>query len=195
MVWNKYISTLNTILQNFVITNKRGNQISHSNGFSHLMDVTLQNIDRNNKVFLIGNGASATMASHVAADLHKAASVNTEIFTDLAMITALANDFSYDQVFSEPIRKRIKKDDILVAISSSGMSANILNAADSARQHDGFIVTFSAMQQDNRLRSKGDLNFYVKADTYGMAEICHTAMLHFWIDSMADRTKGSVNEL
>src|SRR5208283_4921493 len=67
-------------------------------------------------VFVIGNGASASMASHVAADLAKNAHVHTEVFSDLSLITAIANDMSYEEVFAEPLRRRMKDGDMPVAI-------------------------------------------------------------------------------
>lgn len=141
-------------------------------------------------LYLIGNGASASMASHVAADMGKNAGVRTDVFTDLALITAVANDISYDEVFAEPLRSRVQAGDMLAAISSSGHSPNILRGAEVVTEMGGNVVTFSAMKEDNPLRRAGKLNFYVPAMTYGTAEICHTAVLHYWIDLMV-RANGN----
>lgn len=132
----------------------------------------------------MGNGASASMASHIAADLEKNFHVCTEVFTDLSRITAIANDMGYDQVFAEPVRRKLRKGDMLVAISSSGKSPNILAAAREAAGLGGIIVTISAMSADNPLRSLGALNFHVRGDTFGLAETCHAAILHYWVDLM-----------
>ena len=139
-------------------------------------------------VFLIGNGASASMASHIAADLAKNAHVHTQVFTDLSLITSIANDISYDEVYAEPLRRRMTQGDMLVAISSSGQSPNILRAASRATSLGGFLVTLSAMSPENALRSLGMMNFYVPAKTYGMAETCHAAILHYWVDGMTMAT-------
>ena len=135
-------------------------------------------------IFLIGNGASASMASHVAADLAKNGHVHTEVFSDLSLITAIANDLSYDDVFAEPLRRRMKSGDMLVAISSSGNSLNVIKAAEEAQKLDGVVVTLSAMKEGNSLAAKGDINFYLPATTYGLAETCHAAILHHWIDKI-----------
>lgn len=74
---------------------------------------------------------------------------------------------------------------MVVAISSSGQSPNILNAVQEAVVRGGQVVTLSAMSIDNKLKKLGNLNFYVPADTYGMAETCHAAILHFWMDRVA----------
>jgi D-sedoheptulose 7-phosphate isomerase len=152
--------------------------------FGKWMDLTVHIREQKNSVFLIGNGASASMASHVAADLAKNAHVQTEVFTDLSLITAIANDLSYDEVFAEPLRRRLKKGDMVVAISSSGQSKNILQAVAVAKNLGGIVVTLSAMKAENPLRREGGLNFYIPAQTYGMAETCHAAILHHWIDKV-----------
>lgn len=151
----------------------------------------LQNVDRvrqeSGTIYLIGNGASASMASHLAADLDKNGHVNTMVFTDAALLTALANDYSYEEVYSAPLRQRMTSRDMLVAISSSGKSQNILNACYVARRRNGFVVTLSAMKSDNPLRQLGDLNLYVPAGNYGLAESAHNAILHHWMDLVADQ--------
>lgn len=95
----------------------------------------------------------------------------------------------YEWVFAEPLRRRAKKGDMLVAISSSGASKNILNATEVARKIGLKIITLSAMLPQNPLRSEGFLNAYVPAETYGYAETCHAAILHHWMDMVEN--KGS----
>jgi D-sedoheptulose 7-phosphate isomerase len=118
----------------------------------------------------------------VAADLAKNAHVHTEVFTDLALITAIANDLSFQEIFSEPLKRRLTQGDMVVAISSSGESPNILRAAETTRKLGGKVITLSAMNSENPLLHLGDLNFYIPAQAYGMAETCHAAILHPWID-------------
>ncbi|MDI6448134.1 SIS domain-containing protein [Anaerobaca lacustris] len=136
-------------------------------------------------IYLIGNGASASMASHFAADLAKNAELHTQVFTDTSLITAVANDLSYDMVFVTPLRQRLKGGDMVVAISSSGNSPNVLKAAEWAALRKATVVTLSAMQPDNALRQLGALNFWLPADTYGMAETGHAAILHHWMDRVS----------
>jgi D-sedoheptulose 7-phosphate isomerase len=96
---------------------------------------------------------------------------------------------SFEEVFAEPLRRRMKSGDMLVAISSSGQSANVLRAVKEAKNLGGTVVTLSAMKQNNPLRSEGNLNFYVSAMSYGMAETCHAAILHHWLDQIVFRNK------
>jgi D-sedoheptulose 7-phosphate isomerase len=122
------------------------------------------------------------MASHFAADLAKNARLHTQVFSDLSLITAISNDMGYEHVFAEPLRRRGQPSDMLVAISSSGSSPNILAVADVAREIGSTVVTLSAMKSSNPLRTKGKLNIYLPADTYGEAETAHAAALHWWMD-------------
>jgi D-sedoheptulose 7-phosphate isomerase len=154
-------------------------------GFDTWASLTAMVRDQGNTVYLIGNGASASMASHIAADLAKNGRLHTEVFSDLSLITAIANDLSYDKVFAMPLSQRMKRDDMLVAISSSGCSPNILEGVEEARKGGGLVVTLSAMNPENPLRRMGDLNFYVAAQGYGEAETCHAAILHYWVDLMS----------
>ena len=183
MLWVNYIENLDVLLRSMSVRIGDG-ELETDKAIALLVKQTMRVRENRRTVFLIGNGASASMASHVAADLAKNARLHTEVFSDLSLITAIANDMSYEEVFAEPLRRRMKEGDMLVAISSSGQSANVLRAVQEAKNIGGFVVTLSAMRPENTLRSRGHLNFYVPAGTYGIAETCHAAILHHWIDKM-----------
>ena len=184
MPWNTYIAMVGECLQNLTVIDSQGRSLDPLSGFAMLCEMTARAKRRKKTVFLLGNGASASMASHVAADLAKNGGVRTEVFTDVSLLTAIGNDISFDEIFSEPLRRKMIQGDLLVAISSSGMSPNVVLASTAARQLGGGVVTVSAMSPDNHLRRLGDLNFHVPAETYSLAESCHAALLHFWIDQM-----------
>ena len=185
--WKDHVHELADLLKTLSFCGEDGCEIGAEAGFTAWQTMTLRLRGNRGTIFLVGNGASASMASHVAADLAKNGHLHTEVFSDLSLITAIANDLSYDEVFAEPLRRRMKSGDMLVAISSSGQSVNVLKAAEEAKKLDGVVVTLSAMKSDNSLTSKGDLNFYVPAPTYGLAETCHAAILHHWIDKIVER--------
>ncbi|MCP4351298.1 MAG: SIS domain-containing protein [Desulfobacterales bacterium] len=184
MNWQNNISDLYSVLENLSIKNEQGNELKHDEGFSLWEELTLDIRRTDNRVFFIGNGASASMSSHFAADLAKNGKIQTEVFTDLSLLTAIANDISFEQVFAEPLKLKMAKGDMLVAISSSGNSPNVLRGAETARTLEGTVITLSAMKESNALRKLGDLNFYVPARTYGLAETGHAAILHCWMDSL-----------
>ncbi len=182
--WTGHVARLAGMLAEVSFHLAGGREIGAAPGFRRWHTLTRAVRRRRGTVFLVGNGASASMASHLAADLAKNAHVHTEVFSDLSLITAISNDLGYERVFSEPLSRRAKPGDLLVAISSSGRSPNILAAARAARRHGLEIVTLSAMDPRNPLRRRGTLNVFVPADTYGFAESCHAAILHHWMDLM-----------
>ena len=182
MIWSTNIDEIAKCLRCLTATDGDGKPFDIEAAFALWTDWTVQIRERKRTIFLIGNGASASMASHVAADLAKNAHVHTEVFTDLALITAIANDLSFQEIFSEPLQRRLVPSDMVVAISSSGQSPNILQAVQTTRKLGGRVVTLSAMKPENPLRNLGDLNFYIPAQAYGIAETCHAAILHYWID-------------
>jgi len=180
--WNGYITTLGQCLTNISFRNIKGIEIGFVNGFSEWLEKTQKIRQSNNTIYFVGNGASASMASHMAADVSKNGRIRTQVFTDVSLITAIANDISYDEVFAEPLRLQMIKNDMLVAISSSGNSKNVIRACEECRKTGGQIITLSAMHRDNVIQSMGDINIYIPAPTYGWAESGHAAVLHYWMD-------------
>ena len=138
--------------------------------------------DAGNKIMIIGNGGSAGIASHTAIDFSKNASLRTLAFNDSSALTCLGNDFGYEHVFAKQIEFHGRPGDVLIAISSSGQSPNILNAVVAARAAKISVLTFSGFKPDNPLRSSGDLNFSVPAAEYGFVEIAHQTLLHAMLD-------------
>jgi len=135
-----------------------------------------------NKVMFVGNGGSAGIASHMAIDYTKNGGLRALAFNDGAALTCLGNDLGYDQVFAEQIRMHAHPGDLLIAISSSGNSPNILAAVEAARKRGCAVVTFSGFRPDNKLRALGDYNIYVGAEEYGFVELAHQALNHAILD-------------
>lgn len=142
--------------------------------------------DKGNKVIFIGNGGSSAISSHMAVDYTKNGGVRAVAFNDAPTLTCLANDFGYENVFSKQLEYYAFKGDVVVIISSSGKSANILKAAEFCNKKKIHLVTFSGMREDNELRSMGGMNFYVPAADYGIVELTHASLLHS-IVSVPDR--------
>ena len=188
--WDQNIQVLYNILNELSILDVSGNALHPNIALDKWKALTLKNRASDNVVFFVGNGASASMASHFAADVAKNAGIRTNVFTDTALMTALANDLCYEEVYAEPLRWNMKDGDMLVAISSSGNSPNIVRAVKTAKSLKGIVITLSAMSEDNSIRKLGDLNFYVPAQTYGLAETAHAAILHYWMDMIEHPSKG-----
>lgn len=143
---------------------------------------TLRAKQTRGKIMFIGNGGSAAIADHMAEDFTKAGGMRSVTFNNGPLLTALANDVSFQEVFSQAIKMHGEPGDVLVAISSSGKSPNILNGTRAAREQQCTVVTLSGFRHDNPLRSMGDYNVYVPAPSYGTVEITHYLLLHALLD-------------
>ncbi|MBF0268337.1 MAG: SIS domain-containing protein [Alphaproteobacteria bacterium] len=133
-------------------------------------------------LYFIGNGGSAGIASHLAIDYSKNGNLRSLALNDGAQLTCLANDLGYENVFSHPIGLHGRSGDLLIAISSSGRSVNILKAAETAKGKGMAVVTLSGFDGTNPLRRLGDINLHVASHQYGFVEILHLALLHAVLD-------------
>jgi D-sedoheptulose 7-phosphate isomerase len=148
--------------------------------------IWLRTRERGGRVIFIGNGGSAGIASHLAIDLSKNASVPAISFSDASMITCLANDYGFEEWISHAVRLNTRAGDCLVAISSSGRSRNIINAVAKARAMDLDVITLSGMTADNPLRKLGDINYWVDSRSYNIVETAH----QFWMMAAIDLIIG-----
>src|SRR3954462_1938731 len=103
----------------------------------------------------------------MAIDYAKNGGVRSVTFNDASSLTCLGNDLGYDQVFAKQVEMQGLKGDVLIAISSSGESRNILNAAEAAHTASCEVITLSGFAPGNTLRRSGDVNFYVSSGVYG----------------------------
>ncbi|MEK7116060.1 MAG: SIS domain-containing protein [Patescibacteria group bacterium] len=138
--------------------------------------------DAGGKLILVGNGGSAAICSHQAFDYWKNGNIRAMSLNDPSLLTGSANDFGYPDVFAKPIEMFANPQDVIIAISSSGQSPNILNAARAGKAKGCAIVTMSAFKSDNPLRNLGDVNIYLDTMMYGYAELGHETILHTILD-------------
>src|SRR5262245_63959474 len=134
------------------------------------------------KIIFAGNGGSAAIASHMATDYSKNGGLRAWAMNDASMLTCLGNDYGYEHVFAKQIEFHGRPGDMLVAISSSGRSPNILNAVKAARKLGCTVLTMSGFKPDNPLRKMGDMNVYLDSGAYGYVEIGHLALCHAILD-------------
>ncbi len=145
-------------------------------------------IKKNGKqVFFVGNGGSAAIASHMTADFMKNGGMKTYSLYDTSVTTCMGNDYGYEYVFSRPLEFLANEGDLLVAISSSGNSQNIVNAIQVAKEKNLKILTFSGFQKENRISSAGMLNIHVPIDCYGIVESIHNLILQQIVDMIWER--------
>ena len=134
------------------------------------------------KVILAGNGGSAAMASHVAVDITKNAGIRAVTFNEYDLITTLANDYGYENWISKAIELYHNPKDIIVLISASGQSLNVLNAANKSKELGLTVITFSGFTSNNPLLKLGDINLWVDSEVYNIVEMTH----HIWLLAIVD---------
>lgn len=149
-----------------------------------VVTIILDAYRRNKHVYIVGNGGSAATATHFACDLSKATIVEgrarlrvTSLTDNVALLTAWANDTSYENVFAEQLCNLLNTGDIVIAISASGDSPNILAAIEAARDRGATtigLVGFSG----GTLKTAADAAIHVQSDSYGVVEDCHLVLEH-----------------
>jgi D-sedoheptulose 7-phosphate isomerase len=179
---NSYFDTLGRLLPATACTDRAGRTISLSDAYDWATHLAIRTHAQGNKLMFIGNGGSAAIASHMATDFTKNGNLRTVAFNDSSMLTCLGNDLGYENVFAKQIEMHARQGDFLVAISSSGRSANILKGVSAARTIGCAVLTLSGFQADNPLRRLGDVNMWVNSGEYGFVEIAHLALCHAVLD-------------
>jgi D-sedoheptulose 7-phosphate isomerase len=139
------------------------------------------------KVILAGNGGSAAMAAHVAVDFTKNSGIRAITFNEADLITCFANDFGYEHWIAKSIEYYSDPGDLVILISSSGKSPNVVNAAQISKKLGLKVATFSGFSTDNPLRKLGDFNFWVDCNQYNIVEMTHHSWLLGCVDYVAHK--------
>jgi D-sedoheptulose 7-phosphate isomerase len=134
------------------------------------------------KVIFVGNGGSAAMASHLSVDLTKAAGIRGVNFNEADLLTCFANDFGYENWVARALEAYADKNDVVVMISSSGISLYILNGVALAHKMGLPTITLSWFKRDNPLSKLGEINLWCDSDAYNVVEMVH----HIWLLSIVD---------
>ena len=186
-----YFSLIQEGLEKLIVTNKTKDVLTVDEGLECWANKAYELQQRTHGlIFFCGNGASATMAEHMSHDWFQNGMVNTTTCAETAHITAISNDIGYESVFSYRVERILSEKDMLVGISSSGNSPNIVKAMEAANQKGAFTISLSGKGKDNKIRGLGDLNFYVPLETYGEVESAHAVLLHAALDYFMDKYLG-----
>lgn len=180
--FQSYTSGLLFVLAKTQVTASDGSALDTMTALGDLEQRFTAAHDAGGKLILVGNGGSAAICSHQAFDYWKNGKIRAMSLNDSSLLTGGGNDFGYPDVFAKPIEMFATAQDVVIAISSSGQSANILNAARAGKAKGCTVVTMSAFKSDNPLRALGDVNIYLDTMTYGHAELGHEAVLHTILD-------------
>ena len=138
---------------------------------------------QNKKIIIIGNGGSAAIASHATVDFLKVTKTKCINFNDSSLITCFANDYGHDNWMKEAINHYAERSDLLIAISSSGMSKNIINACKEAkRKKIKSIITLTGFSKNNKIGKLGTINFWVDSKVYNFVENIHQVIILAIVD-------------
>lgn len=151
--------------------------------FDEINKVLLSIQKSDSRLFFIGNGASSAFSSHMALDFAKNGKIKAYSLSDSALLTALANDYSYEESSVEFLKiNSVNSNDLVITISSSGNSKNIVNVLDFCSENKIKTLAFSGLKVDNLSLKKSLYSIYVPAYTYGIVECCHQVIIHLILD-------------
>ena len=185
----EYFEELAKNLFGIVATDSENKKYDFNQAIADAINLINNISDSGKKIIFIGNGASAAISSHMATDFWKNAAIKAIAFNDSSLLTCISNDYGYQYVFEKPVEMFADKGDVLIAISSSGKSENIIKAAKTALCKGCKLITLSGFEENNTLRSLGHINFYVPSSLYGPVEIIHQAICHSIIDLIIETKK------
>ena len=157
--------------------------------FSNKVSETLE---AGNKILICGNGGSAADSQHIAAEfvgrfkLERKALPAIALTTDTSVITAIANDYGFEQIFSRQVAALGTENDLLIAISTSGNSKNVLHAVSQAKENKMFVISLTG-QKSSSLQSQSDLCLNVPSNNTALIQQAHIGILHIVCD-IAERT-------
>jgi D-sedoheptulose 7-phosphate isomerase len=177
-----YLGELSKLFREMTISDRDGAELQVDQGVDNALDLIRSVRGKGANVLVVGNGGSAAIASHLQNDLCKAVGLRSLVFTEQPLLTALSNDDGYEVAYESLVRLWANEGDLLIAISSSGRSNNILNAVSAARGRRLNVLTLSGFDGDNPLRKSGDVNLYIPSHSYGLVEIAHAALTQFFTD-------------
>ena len=174
--FDKYKSSINLLLDSIdpILIKKSVSLIS-------------KKITNKNKIFIVGNGGSSSIASHVSVDFAKVANVPSSTFNNSNLITCFANDYGYANWVKEAIKAYASNDDLLILISSSGKSKNIVNAAEYCNSKKIDLITLSGFSYTNPLNQMGNVNFHINSENYNYIEMTHHIILVSIVDIFAKK--------
>mgnify|MGYP001386266517 CR=1 FL=1 len=137
--------------------------------------------DRHNRIIILGNGGSNSVASHISQDYMKFHGKKVCVFSDPSMLTMLTNDFGYENAYVEFLKYHVEEDTLVVLMSSSGESLNILNCMEHCERYGIDYGVLTGFVPHNSLRRKSEyskFNYHVDSDSYGVVECVHQIFLH-----------------
>ena len=181
-----YIESISTGLLKTMYL-KNNNKIEPTKFYYEINQILLQLKIHSNNIYFFGNGASAAFANHMALDFSKNGKILSRSLSDSALLTALSNDYSFENAMLEYLKiEGVSKDDLVITISSSGNSSNIINVLSHCKENNIKTLALSGLKNDNKSVSLAEYSIYVPMKTYGMVECIHQIFLHLILDEFME---------
>ena len=181
---NSEIKFLETYLKDFSNLIKPDKNILIK--LKQVKDYLVNTSRRGGKALIFGNGGSSAIASHVSVDLTKNAKIRSVNFNEADLITCFSNDYGYERWIEKAIDFYADKKDIIILISSSGKSMNMLNARKAAHKKKIKVISFTGHDRNNPLSRVCDLNLWVNSKAYNFIENTH----QIWLLTVCDLIIG-----
>ena len=160
-----------------------------------LVEEIKKNKKNKKKIFIFGNGGSAAIANHFSIDITKNAKYRCINLNESSTITCLANDFGYEQWVSKLLEYHADRGDLLILVSSSGASKNLVNAIKFSKKQNKIkkIISLTGMSEKNYLNQNSDISFHVKSNSYNLIENTHQIILLSVVDFLIGKINYSSN--
>lgn len=190
----------NIFINNYISELKRCLDKLDHKAVGKVIDILMEAYRNNKKVFIMGNGGAASNASHMACDLGKGTLQREydeneprfrviSLTDNVAIMTAFANDLSYEDIFLQQLRNLVEKDDVVIALSGSGNSINIIKAVEYAKKCQAKTIGFLGFKTGGKLAKIVDYAIIADSPFYGPSEDIQLILDHI-ITSWIARIKG-----
>jgi len=183
----KRLEQFKNTVESIEITNTENIGFLLEDGLTEIYKLLVDVQKKKRSLYIIGNGGSAAIASHAVIDFMNVGKISAHTLHDPSTLTCMSNDYGYENAFSKILNITLKKEDLLIVISSSGQSKNMTNAVKAAKKNGTTVITLSGFDSKNTLRTLGDINIWINSRDYGMVEIAHQFILHNLADRFIDK--------
>ncbi len=156
---------------------------SSTEAIASIAEAIVKSIKAGGRVYICGNGGSAADAQHIASELvnrfekERKALPATALTTDTSLMTSIANDYSYEKIFSRQVEALVKEGDILWGISTSGSSSNVVAAAELAKEKGATVIAFTG-RGGSKLEKAADICFCAQDESTARSQEIHTIAYH-----------------
>ena len=171
-------------IQDYLALEKKTLEALSQKEIHDVVDAVLDAYEHEGTIYICGNGGSASTASHAANDFNKGISEYVDkkwhfycLNDNMATLMSIANDISYEEVFRFQLRGRLKPHDLVIGISGSGNSANVVNAIRYAKEQGVKTVGWTGYS-GGKVKELADVAFYVPLDNMQVVEDMHMVLVH-----------------